>query len=194
MEFFLDVDGVILDFEAAFVDFVRDEYLPDLPADYTLQSWELATDFNTLDIGKVWQNFVDSDQFTRLNLLVDTDSFNQLSDRHSVYLITNLAKPQNDSRRKNLERYQLRYKDLFLAGHHNFNDDSYPTKSAVISKLHHNGERMVFLDDHPRNCQDVKSAFGNSEVFLMSRPHNKGLEDPIWTRVDDWKDFLEKAM
>ncbi len=194
MEFYLDVDGVILDFEAAFVDFVRDEYLPDLPLGFILQSWELANDFNTLDIDEVWHNFMDSDQFTRLNLLVDTDSFNQLSEQHPVYLITNLAKPQYESRRKNLERYQLQYKELFLAGHHNFNDDSYPTKSTVISKLHRKGERMVFLDDHPRNCQEVKSAFGNSEVFLMSRPHNKGLEDSMWTRVDDWKDFLDKAM
>ena len=194
MEFFLDVDGVILDFESAFVDFVRDEYLPGLPADYVPQSWEMSTEFESLDIVEVWERFVDSDRFARLDLLIDAESFNRLSDKYPVYLVTNLPDSQYKSRKDNLDFHRLVYKDLFLAGHFNFGDQSYPTKSATIAKLHRNGEQMVFLDDHPKNCLDVKSAFNESKVFLMSRPHNKGLENEKWIRVENWEEFLDKVL
>ncbi|MBT6615704.1 MAG: hypothetical protein HOB38_26660 [Deltaproteobacteria bacterium] len=194
MEFFLDVDGVILDFETAFIDFVRDEYLPDLPADYVPKSWEMATEFKNLDIVEVWGRFVASDRFARLDLLIDAESFNCLSEKHPVYLVTNLPESQYDNRKNNLDFHRLVYKDLFMAGHFNFGDESYPTKSSTIAKLHHNGEQIVFLDDHPKNCLDVKSVFGESSVFLMSRPHNKGIENNDWVRVEDWEEFLKKAL
>lgn len=194
MEFFLDVDGVILDFETAMIDFIRDQYQPDLPADYVLKSWEMTTEFKDLDILEVWGRFVDSDRFTRLSLLIESASFNRLSENYPVYLVTNLPQSQFKSRKNNLDFHQLVYKDLILAGHFNFGEESYPTKSAAIAKLHRNGEQMVFLDDHPKNCLDVKSAFAASRVFLMSRPHNQGIENENWIRVDSWEAFLEKAL
>ena len=45
MELFLDVDGVILDFESSFMDFIRDNYLPDLPQGYMPKSWEMENEF-----------------------------------------------------------------------------------------------------------------------------------------------------
>ncbi len=194
MDFFLDVDGVILDFETSFVNFVRDNYLPDLPIGYVPKSWEMTTEFETLDIVEVWRGFVDSESFTRLDLLIDAASFNRLSEKHPVYLITNLPMSQYDNRKKNLALRQLKYSGLSLAGHFNFGDERYPTKSEAIAKLHHNGERLIFLDDHPQNCRDVKSAFKDSDVFLMSRPHNLKIEDEDWIRVDSWDMFLEKTL
>ncbi len=194
MEFFLDIDGVILDFESGFVDFVRDEYLPDLPADYVPQSWEMSTEFGDLDIEEVWGKFVDSERFTRLDLLIDADSFNRLSEKYPVYLVTNLPKSQFSKRKDNLDFHRLVYKDLFLAGHFNFGDERYPSKSSTIAKLHRNGEQIIFLDDHPKNCMDVKSVFNKSDVYLMSRPHNKGIQNSDWIRVENWAEFLEKTI
>ncbi|MFH2132711.1 MAG: hypothetical protein ABIK68_20195 [bacterium] len=194
MEFFLDVDGVILDFETSFIDFVRDQYLPDLPAGYVPQSWEMANEFKNLDIAEVWGSFVESDRFARLDLLIEAESFNRLSKQYAVYLITNLPASQYSNRKKNLDLHQLVYRDLSLAGHFNFGDESYPSKSAAIEKLHYNGERIVFLDDHPANCRDVKTAFSESEVYLMSRPHNLGIRDESWIRVDHWDDFMERVL
>lgn len=193
MEFFLDVDGVILDFEKSMVDFVRANYLPDLPADYVPKSWEMTDEFTSLDIVEVWNDFIDSDRFTRLDLLIDAESFNRISSEHSVYLVTNLPPAQYESRQKNLALHRLNYTDMILAGHFNFNDDSYPTKSEAIRSLHRNGERLIFLDDHPQNCRDVKSAFKQSEVFLMNRPHNLGVEGEEWVRVANWGEFLERV-
>jgi len=194
MEIYLDVDGVILDFESSMIDFIRDGYMPDLPQDYVLESWEMTDEFKTLDIQKVWEEFVNSSRFSQLELLANTDSFNRLSSRYPVFLITNVPGFLFDQRQKNLERYQLVYNEMHFAGHFDFGDKDYPTKPVMIEKLHQKGKRIVFLDDHPKNCLNVKEHFPDSEVFLMSRPHNKTLEDQDWTRVKDWEDFINKIM
>lgn len=194
MEIYLDVDGVILDFESSIIDFIRDEFMPDLPQDYILESWEMDDEFKALDMQKVWEKFVNSKRFSQLNLLANADSFNRLSNRFPVYLITNLPGFLFERRQKNLELHQLKYKEMHFAGHFDFGDKNYPSKSAMIEKLHQEGERIVFLDDHPKNCLNVKNSLPESEVFLMSRPHNKTLEDSNWVRVDDWDDFIDRVL
>ena len=192
MELFLDVDGVILDFESGLVDFVRDEYINDLPADFALQTWELTEDFADLDIEEVWIRFVTSERFTRLNLLVDPVSFNRISRQFSINLITNLPDEQYEFRKLNLDRHGLEYNGLYLAGHFNFGDESYPSKSQVIQDIHQAGEKIVFLDDHPKNCLDIKNNLPESDVYLMDRPHNKNQSDSSWIRVNNWNHFVEK--
>ena len=191
MELFFDVDGVILDFESALMDFIREHYLPDLPVGYTPKSWELNEEFKTLDIEKVWRDFVATTLFRELDLLIDADSFNRLASKYPVYFVTNLPTAQYSSRKSNLDRYNLIYKDLLLAGHFNFGIDGYPLKSTVISECRTPGKRLIFLDDHPENCKDVKQRFPKSEVYLMSRPHNMGINNTDWTRVADWNGFLK---
>ncbi|MCP4754353.1 MAG: hypothetical protein GY866_26000 [Proteobacteria bacterium] len=194
MEFFFDVDGVILDFERSMVDFVRDAYIPELPEDYLPQSWEMNGEFDNLDIVEVWERFIGSDRLSQLDSLVETDSFNDLAQRYPVYLITNLPNDQYLKRQKNLSMHNLKYTDMYFAGHYDYGLKDYPTKSAAIAKLHKSDKRLVFLDDHPKNCEEVRSSFPDSDVFLMDRPHNRKTEDADWIRVADWKDFLQKAL
>ena len=99
-----------------------------------------------------------------------------------------------ENREKNLALHNLNYKGLSLAGHFNFGDEAYPSKSKAIGELHQEGEKIVFLDDHPQNCRDVKTAFPQSDVYLMSRPHNLKLEDEDWIRVENWEMFLDKVL
>ncbi len=190
MEFFLDVDGVILDFEKGFIDFVRENYLPDLPVGYRPKTWAMDTEFGQLDIEKVWLEFLQSERFVRLELLVNAQSFNCLTQNHPVHLITNLPWDQYEKREENLRYHNLNFTSLKLGGHWNFGDDSYPSKSKVISDLYTPGKRMLFLDDHPKNCEDIKSTFPASEVFLMTRPHNKSIDAAEWVRVSNWDEFL----
>ena len=49
---------------------------------------------------------------------------------------------------------------------------------------------MVFVDDHPRNCEDVAKNYPDAEVYLMSRPHNEKLESP-WKRLADMQQFFD---
>ena len=194
IELYLDVDGVVLDFESSFVDFVRDEFIPDLPPDYILQTWEMSDEFKDLDIERVWKQFVNSDRFRRMKLLVDGESFNQLSRQYPLYLVTNIPNQQFQSRSENLAFHGLEYSGLFLAGHFNFGDDSYPTKSQVIQRLHQPGNRLIFLDDHPKNCDDIKQHFPESHVYLMERPHNKAVEDREWVRIRNWGEFNKRII
>ena len=191
-ELFLDVDGVILDFEGALVDFVRDEYINDLPKDYVLQSWEISDEFKSLDIEEVWTRFVNGKRFTRLDLLVDSDSFNEISSRYPIHFVTNIPFAQFDSRSENLSYHQLNYKQLHLAGHFDFGDPDYPRKSDIIKKIHKDGNEIIFLDDHPKNCQEIKEEFPESKVYLMTRPHNREAKKTGWIRVDDWAEFLDR--
>ncbi|MCG8336668.1 MAG: hypothetical protein MJE63_19340 [Proteobacteria bacterium] len=189
IEFYLDIDGVILDFESSFVDFVRDYYIPDLPADYILQSWEMGEEFKSLDIEEVWGKFVNSDHFSCMPLIAEKESFNNLSSAFPLYLVTNIPNAQFKGRVANLNLHGLEYSGLHLAGHFNFGDESYPTKSQKIKELRKPESKIIFLDDHPKNCLDVKSNFPDSQVYLMDRPHNKEVRDQSWTRVMNWLEF-----
>ena len=194
MEFFLDIDGVILDFETAFINLIREEYITDLPAGYEPLTWEMADEFKELDIEEVWKKFINSPRFSQLDLLINSESFNALSGKHPVYLVTNIPHAQFAARQKNLHFHNLVYKEMCLAGHFNFGLKDYPTKSAAIKKLRTPSKRLIFLDDHPKNCRDIKQNLPAGEVYLMSRPHNKNLEDTDWIRVDSWQDFLRKVL
>lgn len=194
LEFYLDVDGVILDFEGAIIDFVRDHYLPDLPKDFSLKTWEMTEEFKELDIGEVWDRFIKSDRFKRLSLLIDHQSFNALANRFPIHLVTNIPNDYYQSREENLKLHTLEYTGLHLAGHFDFGEKGYPTKSATIEKLHKPGSKLIFLDDHPKNCQDVKDHFPESSVYLMSRPHNAGIQDETWIRVENWQEFVSAVL
>ncbi|OGG96579.1 MAG: hypothetical protein A2508_05435 [Candidatus Lambdaproteobacteria bacterium RIFOXYD12_FULL_49_8] len=193
LELFLDVDGVILDFESSFMDYIREVWLPDLPPDYQPRSWEMSDHaLASLDIDEVWEAFMSSGRFNRLKLLADPASFNQLAQAYPLHLVTNLPQEQYGPRSENLEFHGLKFASLNMGGHHTFNIPNYPTKSAVIAKIRTPNRRPVFLDDHPVNCRDVAEAFPEALVFLMERPHNQNLESGPWIRVANWQAFVTR--
>jgi hypothetical protein len=108
-----------------------------------------------------------------------------------VYLVTNIPNAQYEKRLANLERHGLEHSGLHLAGHFNFGDESYPTKSQKIKELKKASAEIVFLDDHPKNCLDIKTNFPDAQVYLMDRPHNREAQDQSWTRVMNWMEFYE---
>lgn len=188
MEFFLDVDGVILDFETSFMDMIRENYLPELPKGYYPESWEMS-ELKGVDIEKAWETFVHSDRMQTLNLLCERDSFNFLADKFPVHLVSNIPREFIEKRKQNLHLHGLRYCELHLAGHENFGELNYPTKAQKISRIRAHGKRMIFLDDNPSNCKEIKEFFPDSEVYLMNRPHNINAKGDIWTRVANWNEF-----
>ena len=193
MEFFLDVDGVILDFESTFMDFIRETYLPELPQGYLPTSWEMKDEaLSKLDITEAWEGFMVSGRFEHLNLLADVVSFNQISSQSPVYLVTNLPEKHYSGRIANLAAHGLCFTSLHMGGHHDFGIEGYPTKPQVIERLRCQSKRLIFLDDHPENCRAVRSSFPTAEVYLMERSHNKGIQDEGWIRLQSWGEFAEK--
>jgi len=193
MEFFLDVDGVILDFESTFMDFVRQNYIADLPLGFVPTSWELDDGpLSKLDVDIAWDAFMASGQFGQLKLLADKHSFNHISEGSAVHLVTNLPEIHYQERIENLDKYGLKFSSLNMGGHHDFGIKDYPSKAQVIDKLRDASKQMIFLDDHPENCRVVKARFPEAQVFLMQRPHNLEIADELWVRVTSWLDFAER--
>lgn len=194
LELFLDVDGVILDFESTFMDFVREFYIPELPQNYLPKSWELKDDLlSQLDVDQTWNAFMGSGRFAQLNLLADKESFNRLGVTYPLHLVTNLPQEHYGQRVKNLTHHGLTYTSLNLGGHHSFGIKDYPSKAQVIQGLRDKNRQVFFLDDHPENCRQVKAAFPQARVFLMQRPHNEDLPDEDWERILDWQGFVAQV-
>ena len=192
MELFLDVDGIILDFETSFFNLMRDEYIPELPLNYVPRNWELYKEFPGIEIEEVWNSFIGSERFAELDTLIHPDSFNRVTRQFPTYLVTNIPDYLIEKRKRNLAKHDLRYREVFPAGHWNFGIKDYPTKSQIIRRFQTKGKRIVFLDDYPRNCKEVRENIPEVEVYLMTRPHNLGISDGDWIRVQDWHDFVEK--
>jgi hypothetical protein len=60
-------------------------------------------------------------------------------------------------------------------------------------ELMEEGEAVLFVDDHPDNCLNVREAFPESEVWLMSRPFNHEFEHPKVTRAQTWDDVFTQS-
>ncbi len=83
MELFLDIDGVILDFESAFTDFIRDQYIPDLPTDFGPQTWDMVNEFEGVDIDEAWDIFVNSE--------TDISSLSNIISRSVINLVSGVT-------------------------------------------------------------------------------------------------------
>ena len=84
----------------------------------------------------------------------------------------------------------MKYNQMALAGHQNFGNKNYPNKPEAIEQFRTEQKRIIFLDDHPKNCSDVKDVYPESHVYLMNRPHNESLLDQDWKRVFNWDEFI----
>lgn len=194
MEFFIDVDGVVLDFESAFIEMVRDQFIPNLPEDIQITNWDLVGVFGDLDIKMAWNTFVQSGRFQELQLLVNKDQFNELSSKYRVSLISNIPKEIATKRETNLKNAGLFYEGFYLGGHVPFDNPDYYTKPQRIEKIRDPKKEIVFLDDHPENCRQVKNTFPDSQVFLMTQTHNLDAKDEEWNRISDWNEFFEEFL
>lgn len=194
MEFFFDLDGVLLDFEKAYLQFIREEYQPDLAIDFEPSSWSMAVDFPNLNVQQIWEEFIHSERFSDIPRLIDSEIFNGKFKKQSVFFVTNIPHKHRQQRINNLKKAGFHYNQLFLGGHENFGDYSYPSKSKIINLNRNNKKQVIFLDDHPLNCKEVQKNVDNVSVFLMNRPHNikeshEGLE-----RVEDFDHFVESIL
>ena len=60
-------------------------------------------------------------------------------------------------------------------------------------KLQHEEEKILFVDDHPDNCLNVRDSFPEAEIWLMSRTFNDDFEHPGIRRAKDWSDVFENS-
>lgn len=184
MEFFIDVDGVLLDLDPPFIVWLKKNHLPNLPANLPLKSLMHQVD---ADFEDFFYEFMKDESFSMLPPLVDKEQFNWLSARYNVNLITNLPNYAEDLRIKNLKSCGFIYHNLIRAGLNTYNEPDYLSKGATIQKLR-SKKQVVFLDDYKLNCQEVKKMVPDSQVFLLSA--KKKADE--FQRVASWLYFLNQ--
>ena len=186
MRLFFDVDGVLLNFERAFVQWLNDHQGLGLPEDYETTSWYFEEVMPEEECKNAWHHFLGSDDAARMQPYVDPAHFNTLTANRAVHLLTNFPHSSWEKRMQNLQAIGFKYDSVHHCGFNSFDSGDTPSKSEVITRLLQPGEAGLFVDDHPQNCLDVVRNCPQVEVWLMSRRFNQGFEHPQIHRARDW--------
>ena len=188
MHLFFDVDGVLLNFEKAFVRFLNDRKGKALPEDYETDCWFFSEILKPEEMRAAWLGFLDSEYSAEIPPLVAPEKFNTLSHHHTVHLLTNFPIPYKEKRERNLRDLGMKFDSLHYCGLHSFKGE-HPstTKSEKIDQLRANGEAGFFIDDQPDNCLDVLENCESVDVWLMSRRFNLEFSHPEISRADAWE-------
>jgi hypothetical protein len=192
MQLFFDIDGVLLNFERAFVGFLNRTYGMSLPERYETGSWFFEDLLTPQEMRDRWQAFLDAEDSGRMEALVAPERFNALTGGHTVHLLTNFPFPYMEKRMANLAALGLDYETLDFCGLHSYRGTVPPTKADVVGRLHTSGNGGLFIDDHPENCMDVVRNCREVEVWLMSRYFNRDFGHPGVRRAQDWKCLFER--
>ncbi len=192
MQLFFDIDGVLLNFEQAFVRFLNRVYGMGLPERYETRTWFFEDLMTREEIHERWQAFMDAEDSARMAPLVAPERFNDLARSHGVHLLTNFPEPYRGKREQNLAALGFGYHTLDFCGLHPYNGAVPPSKAEVVERLRVRGEAGMFVDDHPENCLDVLSNCGGVEVWVMSRQFNREFDHPQVRRAENWQCLFDR--
>ncbi len=200
MRFFVDVDGVLLNFERAFVDWLNREYGMGLHERYETGTWDFEDLLTPEQMYERWQAFLDAEDSGRMEALVAPERFNALAREHAVHLLTNFPHPYMDKRIANLAALGFRYETLDFCGLHPYRGTVPPSKAEMVGRLHGDGAGPgargggtgLFIDDHPENCLDVLRNCAGVEVWVMSRHFNREFSHPRVRRAETWQCVFDR--
>lgn len=184
MEFFIDVDGVLLNFDRAFLSWLKKNYLPSVSLDLPLKTVAHNTNF---DFEKSYHEFMGCEEFSKLPAMVDVEQFNWLSENYTVYLVTNLPNFAEALRIKNLQTCGFKYHKLVRAGLEKYGEEDYLDKGQAIQQLR-STKQAFFLDDFHQNCREVKKTIADIQVFWLSTETRK-VDFP---QIPNWLCFLNQ--
>ena len=188
---FFDVDGVLLDFESGFTKVIKEYFKLDVPADYVPESFWFSDLLSKEQVMEGWDYFIHSSEFEKLKPLVDPEEFNSTFGAYPIHFITNIPPDCLKRREKNLRNLGFKFNSARCAGFINYEDHPAKTKADVIRELNQKESGVLFVDDHPDNCLNVREAFPDAEIWLMSRPFNSNFEHPKIRRATNWSEVLE---
>jgi len=192
MQLFVDIDGVLLNFERAFVGFLNRAYGMGLPERYETPNWFFEDLLTREQMYERWQAFLDSEDSGKMEPLVAPERFNVLATGCSVYLLTNFPLPYMEKRERNLAALGIAYQSIHFCGLHPYKDTVPPSKADIVGRLSRPGTAALFIDDHPENCMDVLDNCGHVEVWVMSRHFNKDFSHPRVRRAKGWQCVFDR--
>jgi uncharacterized HAD superfamily protein len=192
MQLFLDIDGVVLNFQHSFVRWMNAQHGTRLPLDYQADHWDFTELLETDELERRWRAYLASPEAARMEPLLDPARFNALAAQHSVHLVTAFPLPYMDKRRENLAHLGLVYESLHHCGLLVYDNVVPKTKAQTIAELRRSHQPALFLDDHPDNCLDVAANCPDVEVWLMSWRFNRDFSHPAVRRAEGWPEVLRR--
>ncbi len=193
LRFCFDVDGVMLDFEGSYLRAIIHYFQLDLPEDYRSDCWSFSDMLTETQMQEGWDYFIESEHFSRLSPLIDSERFNAVFGAYPVHFITNIPPQYSEQRKTNLRDVGFRFNSLHCGGFMSFDDRPPVTKAEIIQQLVNEHESLLFVDDHPDNCLNVLEQFPQAVVWLMARSFNRDFTHPQIRRAEHWNDILEFA-
>ena len=190
---FFDVDGVLLDFEGGFTKTVKDYFKLDVADDFVSKSFWFSDLLTKEQVMEGWDYFLQSSEFEELEPIVDPEQFNAAFGAYPVHFITNIPLDCLERRKKNLRNAGFKFDSVHCAGFIDYDGYSTQTKAEVIKELHQEEKTVMFVDDHPDNCLNVRESFPEAEIWLMSRPFNDDFKHPEIRRARNWTEVLEHS-
>ena len=188
---FFDVDGVLLDFEGGFTKTIKDIFKLELPKDFVSKSFWFEDLLTKEQVMEGWDYFLHSTEFEKLKPMVDPEQFNDVFGAYPVHFITNIPLDCLERREKNLRNVGFKFDSAHCAGFIEYVGYSTQTKAEIIQELFQEGKKVMFVDDHPDNCLNVRETFPKAEIWLMSRPFNDDFIHPEIRRAKNWAEVLE---
>ena len=192
MQLFLDIDGVLLNFEHSFVHWLNVHLGLSLPEDYQAQTWDFEEVLPKDVLEKAWLEYLESEFPARMQPLISPEMLNDLLREHTVHLLTNFPEPHMKKRLDNLAELGIGYQSLHYCGLHAYKAHTPRTKSDIIADLHNREQGALFVDDHPDNCLDVHANCPEVEVWVMSRRFNRDFDHPEIKRAKDWQCLIDR--
>jgi FMN phosphatase YigB (HAD superfamily) len=190
MRCFFDVDGVMLDFESSYLRAIREYFQLEIPYDYQTSSWDFSEVLTEQQQMEGWEYFINSDYFRQLEGLIAAEQFNAVFGAYPVHFVTNIPPTYLEARRENLRNLGYDFESLHSGGFLSFDEQPPRTKSMVIADMIIPQEKVLFVDDHPKNCVDVQDRFPEADVWLMSRPFNRDFSHPTIQRAEHWDQIV----
>src|SRR3989304_6291358 len=113
---FFDVDGVLLNFEHAFVAWLNVHYRLRPPGDYQTPTWYFDDILPGAQGKEAWTAFLESPDAGRMKPYLEAARFNALTAGRPVHLLTNFPENHFDKRMENLALLGFRYASMHHCG------------------------------------------------------------------------------
>lgn len=179
----VDVDGVCVDFCAAFFDEAKRVLGRQIRGVQTSWDFEDSLNISKEEVKAVWKNIASTDNWffeKPMALPLVAELIPWLTEAHETYFITSRSKTSGFSPQKQTQMY---LGELGV---------EFPTVIANRPKgLVANALGLdAFVDDYIKNIKDVQTNSPDTKLFLMEHSYNKN-EIGNWTHIKSFKEFIE---
>ena len=182
---FLDVDGILLNFNKLVFQHLSSAHGIEIPKDYIPKSWNFT---ELTPKGKKyvpWKKIIGIDWASHVKPFNNAKSFLDKLKRkgYHIVLITRLDQSMQILRMENLIKHGLHYDEIY------FNEDSQIKADIMVTVLaRYKPKEWIFADDKAASCLrvlDIKNK--NSKVYSLEYPFNKSIiknspKELIWVK------------